>query len=95
MQHISSTIQILLARFNGQILIPFSAAAIAAGFKEQTARNLHVLGKFPIHSEKRGSRRFIHIQDLADYIESVLPHEIKRKPGRPTKASQSQRQGRV
>lgn len=98
MQNLSSNLQILLARFGGKILIPFAEAALAAGFKEQTARNLQVLRKFPIHSEKRGGRRFIHIQDLADYIESVLPRETKRKPGRPTKVSQSQGQhvqGRV
>lgn len=89
MQNISSNLQILLARFDGQLLIPFSEAAKSAGFKEQTARNLLVAKKFPIRSEKRGSRRFVHISDLANYIESVLPEKIKRGPGRPRKISGS------
>lgn len=90
MQNLSSNLQILLVRFDGQLLIPFSLAAKAAGFREQTARNLQVKGKFPIRSERQGARRVVHIEDLANYIESVLPREIKRRPGRPTKASHSQ-----
>lgn len=89
MQNISNTLQILLVRFEGQLLIPFAAAARAAGFKEQTARNLQAEEKFPIRSEKRGSRRFVHVNDLANYIESVIPEKIKRGPGRPPKASMS------
>ena len=87
MQNISNTLQILLVRFDGQLLIPFIAAARAAGFKDQTARNLLVAKKFPIRSEKRGARRVIHIFDLANHIESILPEQIKRGPGRPKKNS--------
>lgn len=87
--HISSTLHILLTKFDGQVLIPFSAAAKAAGFAVQTARNLQSQEKFPIRSQKRGGRRFVHISDLAAYIESLLTEKIKRGPGRPTKVSVS------
>jgi hypothetical protein len=79
MQKLSLTLQILLAQFDGQILIPFTAAAKVAGFAEQTARNLDAQKKFPIRTQKRGTRRFIHVNDLADYI------DLKPK-GRPSKA---------
>lgn len=87
MQNLSQTLQLLLAQFGGQLLIPFSAAARAAGFREQTARNLLVDKKFPIRSERRGARRYIHIKDLADYVESVIPEKEKKGPGRPKKIS--------
>lgn len=84
---ISSSLQILLARFNGQILIPFALASESAGIQEQTARNKLSCGKFPIKTVMNGSRRFIHISDLADYIESLRAESLKPKRGRPTKAS--------
>lgn len=87
--NISITIQILLARFNGQLLIPFTSAAQAAGFASQTARNLASRGKFPIPTalNEQGSRRFIHVQDLADYIDARRSIALKPKRGRPTKES--------
>lgn len=87
--NVSITIQILLARFNGQLLIPFASGAEAAGFAEQTARNLASRGKFPIPTatNEQGSRRFIHIQDLADYIDARRSIALKPKRGRPTKES--------
>ena len=81
---LSSTLQILLAQFDGQVLIPFTAASKSAGFSEQTARNLDSQKKFPIKSQKRGSRRFIHISDLAAYI------DLKPR-GRPSKAQAQQK----
>ena len=86
MQKLSLTLQILLAQFDGQILIPFTSAAKAAGFAEQTARNLDSRQKFPIRTQKRGARRFIHVNDLAEYI------DMKQK-GRPTKAQQYKNKG--
>ncbi|MEQ1629183.1 MAG: hypothetical protein ABL873_01615 [Gallionella sp.] len=85
----SLTLQILMARYVGQVLIPFSAAAKSAGFAEQTARNLQSQNIFPIRSRKIGSRRFVHISDLANYIEQQCPESEKQKPGRPTKFSKS------
>jgi hypothetical protein len=89
MSNLSPTLQILLARFNGQILIPFTAAAESAGIAEQSARNLVAQKRFPIPTlqNSSGSRRFVHIDDLANYIDSLRANSVKSKRGRPTKAS--------
>lgn len=88
-RQISLTLQILLARFNGQILIPFTPASESVGIPEQTARNLLSKKKFPIPTvpNPNGSRRFIHIEDLANYVDSLRAISLKPKRGRKTKAS--------
>lgn len=89
---ISSTLQILLARFNGQVLVPFVAGSESVGIPEQTARNKLSDGTYPIRTVTNGARRFIHISDLAAFVESLRPESEspKPKPGRPTKASKLQ-----
>lgn len=84
---ISTTILILLARFEGKLLIPLIPAVESAGFKVQTARNLLSEKCFPIKTELRGSRRFIHISELAKYIDASQSELIVSKRGRPTKIS--------
>lgn len=84
---ISSTLQILLARFNGQVLIPFIPASESIGISEQTARNRLSEGTYPVRTVTNGSRRFIHISDLADFVDALRPESTKPKRGRPTKAS--------
>lgn len=101
MQKISSTIQILLARFDGQILIPFVSASESVGIQAQTARNRLSNGTFPIPTVMIESRRFIHISDLADFVDSRRasppaepePEVIKR--GARTKAQRLKEQGRA
>jgi len=68
---ISQTQEILLARFGGQVLIPFILAAETCGFAGQTARNLVCQGRFPINTMTVGRRRFVHLTDLAEYIEAL------------------------
>ncbi len=87
---ISSTLQILMARFNGQVLIPFAPASESVGIPQQSARNMLSEGTYPIRSEKRGSRRFIHISDLAEYVDLSRTESLKPKRGRKTKASKFQ-----
>jgi hypothetical protein len=70
-QQISSTLQIFLAQFKGQVLIPFAVAVLAVGIAPQTARNQLVAGKFPIQTVVIGARRFIHVEDLANFVESL------------------------
>lgn len=95
-QAISPTLQILLARFHGQVLIPFAPASESVGIPEQTARNMLSRGKYPLKTVTIGSRRFIHISDLADFVESLRSESPKSKRGRPTKASKFQaEQGRA
>lgn len=71
MQTQNSTLAILLNQFNGQVLVPFSAGAKCIAISPQTARNQLSQHKFPIPSFLAGSRRYIHIQDLADYVDSL------------------------
>lgn len=88
MQNLSTTTAILLTKFNGQILIPFSEAAEIAGIASQTARNQLSKGTFPIPSIRNGGRRFIHINDLAAFIDKLRDSGVsKPNRGRPTKAS--------
>lgn len=67
----NSTLQILLAQYGGQILIPFSSASTTAGLAEQTARNLSSRGEYPMPTVMVGRRRFVHVADLANYIEGL------------------------
>jgi len=91
MQNITTTIQILLARFNGQVLIPWTAASEVVGIAPQTARNRLTEGKFPIPTKLVESRRFIHIADLASYVDSlptskpITPEPEQVRKGRPPK----------
>lgn len=89
---VSTTLQILLTRFNGQVLIPFITAAESVGISQQTARNRLVNRSFPIKTVLIGSRRFVHIADLAEYVESLREQPTKSRRGRPTKASKYQTQ---
>lgn len=89
MQQLNSTITILLARFNGQVLVPFVAGAECVGIPEQTARNQLVKGEFPIQTVLKGSRRHVHIRDLAEYVDKLCDRSTEKKTrlGRKTKAS--------
>lgn len=92
MQNISQTLQILLARFGGQVLIPFTDASESVGILRQTARNRLSNGTFPMPTCTSGGRRFIHIKDLANFVDSLQDKPAKTKRGRPTKASKFQSQ---
>lgn len=92
MQNLSPTLQILLARFNGQVLIPLAAGSESVGIPEQTARNKLSNGTYPMPTVTNGARRFIHISDLAAFVESLRSESSKPKRGRKTKASKFQAQ---
>ncbi len=91
MQNISLTTQLLLARFNGQLLIPFTSASETVGISAQTARNRLSNGTFPMPTKLVESRRFIHISDLADFVDSLptskpaTPEPETVRKGRPPK----------
>ena len=99
MQNITTTIQILLARFNGQVLIPFAPASESVGISAQTARNRLSNGTFPMPTRLVESRRFIHISDLANFVDSlstskpavIEPTQARR--GRPPKLGRLKAQG--
>ncbi|ACT52089.1 hypothetical protein Msip34_2865 (plasmid) [Methylovorus glucosotrophus SIP3-4] len=101
MTRLPTTLEILLFRFNGQLMIPFVEGAKVVGFEAQTARNQLSKNSFPIETVMNGGRRFIHIRELASYVDkltnsqypSVAP--LKAKRGRPTKAEQLRKAGRL
>jgi len=68
---ISPTLQILMAQFDGRILVPFAQGVTALGLCEQSARNKLSQGTFPVPSVLQGSRRYIAVHDLAQYIDSL------------------------
>ena len=78
MQTQNSTLTILLARFNSQVLVPFAAGAECVGIPVQTARNKLHKGEFPIPTVLTGNRRFIHIEDLANYVENLREQPLAK-----------------
>lgn len=88
----STLVDVLLAKFAGQILIPFNSAVDSIGYNRQTARNELVRGVFPLPTLLQGSRRFIAITDLAAYLEQLHANreqpKQKKKNGRPTKVEE-------
>jgi hypothetical protein len=97
MQNISQTVQLLLVRFNGQLLIPLVSASEAVGISGQTARNRLSSGTFPIPTRLVESRRFIHISDLANFVDSLptskptTPEREEVRKGRPPKLLKSKK----
>jgi hypothetical protein len=90
----TSTTQLLLSRHGGNVLIPFIEAAAQIGYAAQSARNLLAAEKFPVETIMRGSRRFVHVADLAEYIDGLRAgSRTKPRRGRPTKASKMAREG--
>ena len=89
MQNSDSTLHILMARFKGQLLIPFVPASITLGLAQQTARNRLAKGTFPVATIVENNRRYIHICDLANFIDSlrgqnlVIPEIKPVRKGRP------------
>lgn len=65
----TSTLEILLARFDGAILIPLTGAAAALRWPLQTARNRVSEGTCPFPTSKVAGRRVVHVCDLAAYID--------------------------
>lgn len=82
------TLQVLMARFDGRVLIPFSEGVTALGLAVGSARNQLSHGTFPVPSVLQGSRRYIAVFDLAKYIDSLSKQPVNSQRGRPTKAEQ-------
>lgn len=80
MQNLSPTLQLLFVKFGGKVLIPFAAASEAAGIAVQTARNKRTANEYPIRVQEEGSRLFVHVYDLAAYIDRNRNREIEQKP---------------
>ena len=61
----------LLAVYN-RVLIPFDEFVTnEMGISINTANNQVAKGSFPVKISREGGRRFIHVDDAADWIESI------------------------
>lgn len=88
----TETIDLLLRQFDGQVLIPFAEASAAMGMAEQTARNRLRKGDYPVKTLWNGTRRLVHVADLAEYIDDLRTgSKAPRKRGRPRKTASGSR----
>ena len=81
------TIDILRGTYD-TCAIPFEAVCREIGMRPQSGRNAITTKTFPVKTYLQGSRRFAHIADVAEYLDSRrLDAAGQRRPGRPTNAS--------
>jgi hypothetical protein len=76
-----------------RVLIPIAEAAPLIGMSYQSARIHLSRGTFPIRTRRQGRLRFIHLDDLANYLfadppSGPTPSGPTKKRGRPTKREQ-------
>ena len=76
----SDSLSILSQRHSG-ILIPLSAAAREIGINLRTAHNQISKGIFPIPTILRDRRRYVHLAELAGYLEELRQCSLSRKTG--------------
>jgi len=83
----------ILTRRHSGLLLPLSAAAQEIGINLRTAHNQISKGVFPIPTILRDRRRYVHISELASYLDRLcqraaennpLPKNVARKNERPT-----------
>ncbi|CAB1368935.1 hypothetical protein [Denitratisoma oestradiolicum] len=91
MSHVTTenSLEILSLRY-GRSLLPLSVAAREIGINLRTAHNQIGKGKFPVPTILQARRRYVHVEDLAGYIdrlrrtggtESHLPMKVTRTNG--------------
>ncbi len=61
----------ILSRRYSRSLLPLSAAAREIGIKLRTAHNQISKGIFPVPTILRDRRRYVHVADLAGYIDRL------------------------
>lgn len=76
----TSTLEILLARFDGGILIPLADTAAVLSWSLQTARNRVCTETCPFPTHKVEGRRVVHVRDLANYIDQQTGAEAPAGP---------------
>lgn len=76
----TSTLEILLTRFDGAILIPLADAAAALSWPLQTARNRVCTNTCPFPTHKVEGRRVVHVRDLAHFVDQQTGAESPAGP---------------
>ena len=70
----------LLTRRHSGVLLPLSAAAQEIGINLRTAHNQISKGVFPIPTVLRDRRRYVHITDLASYLDRLRQRMTEKNP---------------
>ena len=70
----------LLTRRHSGLLLPLSAAAHEIGINLRTAHNQIGKGVFPIPTVLRDRRRYVHITDLASYLDRLRQRMTEKNP---------------
>lgn len=78
-----TSLDLLKSQFPGQFAVTFIDGARAVGLNPDSARNRLSEGKFPIPTFRQGGLRFIHLLDLAEYLDGL------RAASRPEKANRA------
>ncbi|WIM06274.1 MAG: pyocin activator PrtN family protein [Candidatus Nitricoxidivorans perseverans] len=95
MNHVTTknSLEILSLRY-GRSLLPLSVAAREIGINLRTAHNQISKGRFPVPTILQTRRRYVHVEDLAGYIDRLrrtsgtgnhLPMEVTQANGRTEK----------
>lgn len=74
-----SSLSALSNRYRGTLL-PLSLAAQEIGIKLRTAHNQISKGVFPIPTILRDRRRYVHVEDLAGYIDNLREERQRAGP---------------
>ena len=70
----------LLTRRHNGLLLPLSSAAQEIGINLRTAHNQISKGVFPIPTVLRDRRRYVHITDLASYLDRLRQRMTEKNP---------------
>lgn len=70
----------LLTRRHNGLLLPLSSAAQEIGINLRTAHNQIGKGVFPIPTVLRDRRRYVHITDLASYLDRLRQRMTEKNP---------------
>ena len=70
----------LLTRRHNGLLLPLSSAAQEIGINLRTAHNQISKGVFPIPTVLRDRRRYVHITDLASYLDRLRQRMMEKNP---------------
>ena len=70
----------ILTRRHSGLILPLSAAAKEIGIHLRTAHNQISKGVFPIPTILRDRRRYVHISELASYLEQLRQRAAEDHP---------------
>ena len=69
----SQTLQILLTRFNGALLVRPVVAGHVINMAKQSVYNCLSMGTFPLPVVETATGRMVRVNDIANYIDRLTP----------------------